>query len=223
MEKFEYLLFDLDGTLTDSMPGIKNSFIYAFKEMNEKIPDDSVLSTFIGPPLYDTFINLCGFSKEKAEVAVKKYREYYQQNGIFENSVYSGIPELLDYLKSYGKKLYVATSKPEVFAVKILEHFNLDKYFEKICGSNADESRSNKDEVIKYSLKCIEEKSGNHLELDKILMIGDRKHDVFGAQKNNIKSCGILFGYGSYSELKEAGADYIAEDVEKLKEICILQ
>lgn len=222
MEKFKYLLFDLDGTLTDSMPGIKNSFKYAFKEMNEKIPDDSILSTFIGPPLFDTFTNLCGFNKEKADIAIKKYREYYQQKGIYENSVYDGIPELLEGLKKYGKKLYVATSKPEIFSIKILEHFNLDKYFEKICGSNADESRGNKDEVIRYAIKCIENKTGSHLELNTILMIGDRKHDIIGAKKNNIQSCGILFGYGNYSELKEHGADYIAEDIEKLKEICVL-
>lgn len=222
MGKFDYLLFDLDGTLTDSMPGIKNSFIHAFKELNEKIPDDSVLSTFIGPPLSETFGNLCGFSKEKTETAIIKYREYYKEIGILENSVYKGIPELLDYLKTNGKKIYVATSKPEIFAIKILKHFDLEKYFVKICGSNADESRGNKDEVIKYVLDCIEKDCGGKINLENILMIGDRKHDIIGAAKNQLKSCGILFGYGSLEELKNAGADFIAKDVEELKEICIL-
>ena len=208
---FDYLFFDLDGTLTDSLPGIKNSFIYAFNELNENVPEDSVLSTFIGPPLYDTFEKLCGFSKEKAEKAVKKYREYYEKTGMFENSVYKGIPSLLEELKDSGKHLFVATSKPEIFSVKILEKFKLSQYFEKICGSNFDESRSNKEEVIKYALN-----SGFPIIREKALMIGDRKHDIFGAKKNNLKSCGVLYGYGRKEELESSGADYIVKTPEEI-------
>lgn len=212
---FDFLFFDLDGTLTDSMPGIKNSFLYAFEKMNEEKPSDEILSTFIGPPLYDTFKNLCGYSEDKAEVAVKYYREYYKEKGFFENSVYDGIPELLKVLKDNGKHLIVATSKPEIFAVKILNHYSLEKYFEKICGSNFDESRSNKDEVIAYALNSVK------ADKEKTLMIGDRKHDIIGAKKNGIKSCGILYGYGSRKELEDAGADFIAENTQEIKNLLL--
>jgi len=213
---FEYLFFDLDGTLTDPAKGITNSFIHALKYFGIEIPSYEKLCSFIGPPLVDTFKSQFGFSEEKAAEGVKKYREYFSSKGLLENSVYPGIPELLENLQKAGKKLVVATSKPEEYSVKIIEHFGLSKYFENVCGSLMDETRSKKDEVIAYAIErnCIQDKS-------KILMIGDRKHDILGAKKVGLKSCGLLFGYGSREELEAAGADFIAENLSQLQDICL--
>ena len=213
---FEYLFFDLDGTLTDPAPGITNSFKYALKYFGREIPSYETLCTFIGPPLQDTFKNLLNFEDDKIPEAIKKYREYFAEKGLFENSVYPGIPELLSTLKQNGKKLVVATSKPEDFSIRIIEHFGLSQYFENVCGSLKDQTRTKKDEVIEFAIERnqISDKS-------KILMIGDRKHDILGAKKVGLKSCGVLFGYGSREELETAGADFIAEDVSRLDKICL--
>ena len=212
---FDYLFFDLDGTLTDPAQGITNSFIHALKYFGIEIPSYEKLCSFIGPPLPDTFKTLFGFDDQKAAEGVKKYREYFATKGLLENSVYPGIKELLAGLKDAGNKLVVATSKPEEYSVRIIEHFGLTQYFENVCGSLMDESRSKKDEVIAYAIER------NHIsDKSKILMIGDRKHDILGAKKIGLKSCGVLFGYGSREELEEAGADFIAEDVSRLDKIC---
>lgn len=209
---FDYIFFDLDGTLTDPALGITNSFIYALKYFGMEIPSYETLCTFIGPPLPDTFKNLLGFSEEKVAEGVKKYREYFSEKGLFENSVYPGIPELLAKLKEAGKKLVVATSKPEEFSVKIIEHFGLAQYFENICGSLMDESRSKKDQVIEYAI----ERNGIK-DRSTILMVGDRKHDMIGAKKCGLSACGVLYGYGDFEELKNNGADMIAKDVKDLE------
>ena len=213
---FDYLFFDLDGTLTDPALGITNSFIHAIKYFGLEVPSYETLCSFIGPPLPDTFKTQFNFSEEKAAEGVKKYREYFAEKGLLENSVYPGIPELLTKLKAAGKKLVVATSKPEEYSVRIIEHFGLAKYFENVCGSLMDESRSKKDEVIEYAIE-----RNNIKDRSKILMIGDRKHDILGAKKCSLKSCGVLFGYGSLEELQTAGADYIAENVSRLDKICL--
>ncbi len=213
---FDYLFFDLDGTLTDPALGITNSFIHAIKYFGLEVPSYETLCSFIGPPLPDTFKQQFGFSDEKAAEGVKKYREYFSEKGLLENSVYPGIPELLTALKAAGKKLVVATSKPEEYSVRIIEHFGLAQYFENVCGSLMDESRSKKDEVIAYAI----ERNGIS-DKSKILMIGDRKHDILGAKKVGLKSCGVLFGYGSLEELQTAGADFIAQNIQELKDICL--
>ena len=213
---FDYLFFDLDGTLTDPALGITNSFIHAIKYFGLEVPSYETLCSFIGPPLPDTFKQQFGFSDEKAAEGVKKYREYFSEKGLLENSVYPGIPELLAQLKQQGKKLVVATSKPEEYSVRIIEHFGLAQYFENVCGSLMDESRSKKDEVITYAI----ERNGIS-DKSKILMIGDRKHDILGAKKVGLKSCGVLFGYGSLEELQTAGADFIAQNIQELKDICL--
>lgn len=205
---YEYILFDLDGTLTDPTIGITNSFIYALKKFDIEVGDRSELYKFIGPPLWDTFENYYGFSKEETKMAVEYYREYYRDKGIFENLVYDGVKYLLKTLKESGKILIVATSKPEVFAKQILEHFDIAKYFTYIAGSNLDGTRVKKDEVIKYALE-----SCNITDLSKAIMIGDREHDIIGAKEAGIDSIGALFGYGSRSELEKAGADFIVETV----------
>ena len=209
---FDYLFFDLDGTLTDPAQGITNSFIHALKYFGIEIPSYEKLCSFIGPPLVDTFKTQFGFSDEQAAEGVKKYREYFAAKGLLENTVYPGIPELLSTLKQNGKKLVVATSKPEEYSIKIIEHFGLSQYFENVCGSLMDETRSKKDEVIEYAIER------NHIaDRSKILMIGDRKHDMLGAKKCGISACGILFGYGSREELQINGADMIAGTVKDLE------
>ena len=213
---YTHIFFDLDGTLTDPAQGITNSFIHALKFYGLPVPSYQELCKLIGPPLPYSFEVTFGFDHDKAMEAVGKYREYFADRGLFENKVYPGIPELLQKLKAQGKHLLVATSKPQEYSIKILEHFNLAQYFDFICGSLMDESRSKKSEVIAYALECCGLGEGSE---DKVLMVGDRFHDIEGSKANGIKSCGVLFGYGSRQELEEAGADYIAEDIQALLKI----
>lgn len=206
MAKYQYYLFDLDGTLTDSGMGITNSVKHALKKYGIEEQNMEILKKFIGPPLAESFQKYYGFSEEESRRAIGYYREYYQKDGIFENEVYDGIPELLETLKGAGKTLIVATSKPELFAEQILEHFKLAPYFDCIAGASMDESRVDKAEVIAYALK----KYGTEAK-EGMVMIGDREHDIIGAKKNGLDSIGVLFGYGSREELEKAGADHIVE------------
>jgi phosphoglycolate phosphatase len=171
------------------------------------------LCSFIGPPLPATFEKELGFSGEKVDEAVAKYREHFSTKGLYENKVYEGIPELLEKLKSHGYELIVATSKPEPFAKEILEHFDLAKYFTHICGSNLDETRGKEEEVIEYALELSTNK-----DKSTILMIGDREYDVYGAKINKIKSAGVLYGYGNKEEFEKAKADYIFQTVKDLQD-----
>ena len=213
MKNYKYLLFDLDGTLTDPAEGITNSVIYALKKWGIEVGDRSELYCFIGPPLSASFKKYYGFSEEDALKCVEYYREYFRDRGIFENKVYCGIPELLERLKKDGKILVLATSKPEVFAKRILDHFDLSKYFDFVAGASMDESRNKKADVIRYALHLakIENKS-------EALMIGDRDQDMIGAEANGLDSLGVLYGYGDREELSSSGATYIAETVEEIFE-----
>lgn len=215
MKHYETILFDLDGTLTDPGIGITNSVWYALEKYNIAVKEREELYCFIGPPLIDSFQKYYGFSLEQAREAVDYYRKYFTEKGMFENEVYEGIETLLGQLKSAGKTLLVATSKPEVFAKKILAHFNLDQYFDFIAGATLDETRVKKAEVIEYVLDSCGIK-----ELSKVVMVGDREHDVIGAKKVGIDCIGVLFGYGSKEELEQAGADYIAETVGDIARFC---
>lgn len=208
---YDVILFDLDGTLTDSGLGITNSVAYSLKKYGIEVSDRTELYKFIGPPLKESFEKYYGFSSEEAGRAVEYYREYYTDKGIFENAVYEGIEELLQEIQRSGKTAIVATSKPEVFAKRILEHFGLAKYFNDIVGANMDETRTKKDEVISHVLQ-----SCDIPDQTKVLMIGDREHDILGAKKAGIDSLGVLFGFGDYEELENAGADYIVETVEDI-------
>lgn len=216
MKNYEFILFDLDGTITDPAIGITNSVMYALKKFNIEVHDRRELYRFIGPPLWYSFEEYYGFPKEDAEKAVDYYREYYKDKGIFENLVYEGFEDLLKSLKASGKTLLVATSKPEVFAKQIMDYFDLSKYFAFIGGASLDSSRSEKDKVISYVLE-----SCNISDKSKVIMVGDREHDIIGAKKNSIHSIGVLFGYGDIEELEEAGADYIAETVEDIGKIIL--
>lgn len=209
--KYNYLFFDLDGTLTDSRLGITNSVAYALKKMNLPIPEDSVLMKFLGPPLVESFQNYCGLQEKAALEAVDIYREYFSTKGLYENEVYPGIREILEELKAKGYGLVVATSKPEQFSVRILEHFQLDVYFQLIAGSSMDTSRNSKESVIRYAM----EQLGVTNPRD-VLMIGDREHDVLGAKACKISCIGALWGYGSREELQEAGAVSLISRPEEL-------
>ncbi len=209
--KKEYILFDLDGTLTDPALGITNSLMYALEKFGIHIESREELYQFIGPPLVDMMMEVYGFSKEKAQQGLAYYREYFRDKGIFENRVYEGITEMLADLQSSGYKLVLATSKPEEFAKRILEHFDIAKYFHYIGGSDMGEKRSSKAAVIEYVMKALD-----ITEPEKCIMVGDREHDVIGAGKFGIETVGVLFGYGSHEELEKSGAAYIVENVEKL-------
>lgn len=207
MMEIKTVLFDLDGTLTDSGPGIMAGVQYVLKKYGMEVDDLSRLRCFIGPPLKEQFREFCGFSEEEGARAVEYYREYYRDKGIFENEVYDGIPELLQELKAAGLKVIMATSKPETFAVTIAEHFGISRYFDFIGGSLMDGSRTKKSEVIEYVL----DEAGVY-ERSTVLMIGDRDYDILGAKEAGVHSMGVLYGYGSREELMAAGADFIVEE-----------
>ncbi|MDD6322792.1 MAG: HAD family hydrolase [Firmicutes bacterium] len=207
----DYILFDLDGTLTDPEEGITNSVAYALGRFGIPVENRKSLDVFIGPPLDDSFMEYYGFDREKALRAISVFREYFRDRGIFENVVYPGIPEMLDGLKKSGKTLILATSKPEVFAVRILDRFGLSQYFTVVTGSLLDNTRTDKHEVIEAAL----EKAGV-TDRTRAVMVGDREHDIIGAKKSSLASVGVTYGYGSREELEKAGADIIAENADDL-------
>ncbi len=215
-KKYKYFLFDLDGTLTDPFLGITNSVAYSLKHYGINVEDRKELACFIGPPLYESYEKYYGFSHEGAVEAVEKYREYYRDKGIFENRLYDGAEQLLATLKEKGFTVALATSKPEVFALRILEHFGILKYFDVVVGSLLDGSRVKKGEVIDETLKRLD-----FPNKDCCVMIGDRSHDIVGARENGIDCLGVLFGYGDRKELSNAGADYIAQNFEDIKEFLL--
>ena len=212
--KYQAILFDLDGTLTDPGEGITRSVAYALESFGIHVPDRKVLYPFIGPPLLDSFMEFYGFSEKDARQAIEKYREYFGKQGIFENELYSGVPEALEELKKAGGRLVLATSKPEPYAKEILEHFHLMGYFDFVSGSQLDGTRSKKGEVIAYALgHC-----GKGAE-DKALMVGDRKFDVLGAKACGIACAGVeFFGYAAPGELAEAGAAAVVQTPEELED-----
>ncbi len=207
--KYKYIFFDLDGTLTDPGEGITNSVMYALERFGIKAEREK-LYKFIGPPLYDSFRQFCGFSEEDCERAVGFYREYFADRGIFENIVYDGIKEVLGKLLERGHRLSVATSKPAEFTVRILDRFGLSGYFEYVSGSSLKDKDSSKTRIIGRALEHFGAAAGE------VLMVGDRKFDIEGAKNNGTASAGVLYGYGSREELEAAGADYIAEKVEDI-------
>lgn len=216
MNSKKYIFFDLDGTLTDPMTGITRSVQYALKSYGIEEPDLEKLTPFIGPPLKDSFMKYYGFSEEKATEAIGRYREYFAVTGIFENQVYDGIPRMLKNLKDRGKTLLVATSKPELFAEQILEHFHLKAYFSFVGGASMDEVRVKKEDVIAYVMESV-----RMADVKEAVMVGDREHDIIGGKKNGMDTVGVLFGYGSRQELKAVGADILAASVKELEEILL--
>ena len=207
------ILFDLDGILTDPGTGITKSVQYSLKKYQIDIKDLSKLYKFVGPPLKDSYMKYFSFSDEKAAEAVEYYREYYSEKGIYENSVYDGVPELLEWLKKRGLKIALATSKPTRFAKTIIRHFKMDRFFDQIIGSNLDNSRTDKKEIIEEALGRLKKKNSE------VLMIGDRKFDIVGAKANGVKSVGVLYGYGSKEEIENEGPNFIAKNAADLGRI----
>lgn len=211
---FDYILFDLDGTLTDPYVGITESVKYALNFFGKPIPDDEALKQYIGPPLIWSFKELAGITGDDTVKAVKKYRERYETIGWKENALLDGAEELLADLKKKGKILGLATSKPEKTSIQILEYFGIDRYFDFMGGASMDLTRNTKVQVVNYTLKNL-----GVADLSKAVLVGDRHHDIDGAKEAGIASIGVLVGYGSRSELENAGANYICEtlaDVEKI-------
>lgn len=208
----KYALFDLDGTITDPKEGITKSVAYSLKKFGIDVQDLDTLCTFIGPPLYASYENFYGFSHEQALEAVEEYRVYYRKQGIFECSVYDGIPELLKKLKEKGIKIILSTSKPEEFAASILKHFDILKYFDIVAGSEMNGPRVEKADVIRYAISQISD-----FEPQEAVMIGDRKFDYEGASEFGIPCILIGFGYGEMEELEACNPFAIKETVEELE------
>jgi phosphoglycolate phosphatase len=210
------ILFDLDGTLTDSKAGIIKSAQYALESFGIEIENTDDLTQFIGPPLRQMFKELYNFNDTDVEKAVEKFRERYFSIGVYENEMYKGIDVLLGKLKDRSKTLFVATSKVTTLANTVLSHFKIYNYFSFVSGAEMNGDRSEKTEVIKYALE-----QKNITDLSGCIMIGDRKHDILGAKTFGMKSVGVLYGYGGFEELSEAGADYIVKDVNELSELLL--
>lgn len=216
MKQYKYLLLDLDGTITDSETGITRCVEYALNHFGIQVDDLRELSPFIGPPLLDSFKDFYNFTDEQAAIAVEKYRERYEKKGILENKLYPGIGEFLAEARLKDKIVILATSKPEIFAKRILDYFELSNYFSFVAGSGLDGSLHTKTDVIDYILQ-----SNKITDLSSVVMIGDRKHDIIGAKNVSIDSIGVLYGFGDYKELSEAGADYIVEDIPALRKLLL--
>lgn len=212
---YNYILFDLDGTLTDPKLGITSCVQYALDKFGIKEPDRDKLEPFIGPPLSDSFREFYGFDDEKAKQAIAYYRERFSTIGLFENEIYPGIPQMLEELQKAGKHLAVASSKPTVFVTQILEHFEIRAYFEVIVGSELDGTRAKKEEVVDEALRQLLRGDAAKKRRD-IVMVGDRKYDIEGAKAYHIASIGVTYGYAADGELEEADADVVVGTVEEL-------
>ena len=218
-DSFQYLLFDLDGTLTDPKPGITRCVQYALRKFGIDEPDLDKLEPFIGPPLSDSFREFYGFDEQMAAEGVAAYRERFADTGIFENEIYPGMKEMLAGLHDAGRILAVASSKPTVYVKQILTHFGIDQYFTVIVGSELDNTRSKKEEVIEEVLRQLHQGKNGHN--DRTVMIGDRKFDILGAKLSGLVSVGVTFGYALPGELEEAGADYIVDTVAQLEKLLL--
>ncbi len=208
---YRLILFDLDGTLTDPKPGITRAVRHALARYDIAVDDLDTLTPFIGPPLHHSFTRFYGFSDDQAREAVGYYREYFAETGLYENAVYPGIPQMLERLRESGRRLIIATSKPTIYAQRIVEYFQLDRYFTQIVGSNLDLTRSDKALIIGDILDAYPD-----VRREEIVMVGDREHDVFGARAHDVDAVGVTYGYGSLAELQAAGATAIAQSVADL-------
>jgi len=208
---YKYILFDLDGTLIDSKAGILSAAIFALDKMGVPATQIVNLERMIGPPLKYSLKEFFSLSDEFADKAVEYYREYYRDKSLFDCEVYEGIAQLLEMLKNDGYILAIATSKPTVYAKKILEHTGLAKYFDAIEGASLDDSHSNKSQIITRVCEVL-----NIYNPSQAIMIGDRSYDIKGASSIDMESIGVLYGYGSLEEFQEAGASYVVNSVKEL-------
>lgn len=215
MMKQEFIIFDLDGTLTDSSEGITNCIEYALCKMGIEVPDKKALYKYIGPPLIPAFIEDYGMTESQAKETLCFYRDRFLDKGMYENKVYDGVSEMLKALKDTGKKILLATTKPEVQAVEILRYFDLLKYFDVTAGSTLDSKIVEKNDVIELAFSRLPDARDNSV------MVGDRKYDIWGAKHHRITSVGVLYGYGTREELEIAGADILVPTVNELKALLL--
>lgn len=208
------IYFDLDGTLTDPKPGITGSIQYALKKLGQPVPSQDELTWCIGPPLHASLKRLVG-TDELADQALLLYRERFSEVGLFENTPYQGIHDTLASVAATGARMFVATSKPAVYAIRIVDHFGLKSYFERVFGSELDGTRVDKRDLLRYALDEAKVDAGS------AIMIGDRSHDVVGARTNGMTAIGVLYGYGSEAELKDAGAHHICAAHPELLRHCV--
>ncbi len=213
MKRYDVILFDLDGTLTDPEYGLVESYYYGLSKMGIKGLDKKELRRFIGPPLFEEWMRVYGFSAEQSHEAVRLFREYFSVYGWWDNKLYSGVERMLSVLKNSGKKLALATSKPEIFARKILRLFDIDKYFDFIGAATLDTTRDKKWQVIEYTLASL-----GVTDRDSCILVGDRMYDAEGARICGIDSLGVLYGQGTEEEIAGAGFTYVVDtvaDIEK--------
>jgi phosphoglycolate phosphatase len=204
---YKNILFDLDGTLTDPYPGMAKSLRYALDKFG--IVEDSAekIKRFIGPPLYQSFIEFYGFDEDKAKLAVGYYREYYSDKGLYDNKLYDNVDNLLKTLKDAGKVCVIATSKPQNFAHEVLKYLKIERYFDKVVGSNLEGTLYEKEDIIRFAIE------NGGLGKAETIMVGDRKYDILGARKNGIDSIAAAYGYGTMEELEESGPTHICRNV----------
>ena len=215
--RYQYLLFDLDGTITDPKVGITTCVQYALEHFGIHEPDNDKLEPFIGPPLQDSFEQFYHMDAETAKQAVAKYRERFQTVGLYENEIYDGMADLLKTLKEGGCRLAVASRTPHVFVKKLLEHFDVVQYFDVVVGSELDGSRAKKEEVVQEALRQLDPKG--QVSSGQMVMIGDRCFDVQGAKAHHLDSIGVAYGYAAEGELEQAGATFVVDTVQQLKEL----
>jgi phosphoglycolate phosphatase len=208
------VFFDLDGTLTDPKPGITRSIQYALERLSLAVPDEDELTWCIGPPLHASLKKLTG-TDALADQALLLYRERFSDVGLFENEAYAGITDTLAIIAATGRRMFVATSKPTVYAARIVEHFGLKPYFERVFGSELDGTRVDKRDLLRYAL------DETSIDANSAIMIGDRGHDVVGARTNGMTAIGVLYGYGSETELRDAGAHHICAAHPELLGLCV--
>lgn len=209
MIKYKYILFDLDGTISESAAGIRESLEYTIAKLGKPVPDLSDYTLYIGPPLLDTFRNICHFSEEVSREGVEIYRSYYNEKGKYANKAYNGMKELLENIKAQDCKVSVCSSKYEAFAKEIIEILGLEKYFDAVCGSTLDGSRKDKKDLIPYAVESL----GGSLEAEResIVMIGDTYFDARGAVQTGVDFIGVTYGYGSVEAMKADGAENLAD------------
>ncbi len=219
---FQYCLFDLDGTLTDPKEGITKSVQYALHKSGIEEPDLDKLEPFIGPPLKDSFMEFYGMEPEEALQAIAWYRERFAPIGVFENQIFPGVSQMLETLKKKGIRLAVASSKPIGFVRQILAHFEIEKFFQVVVGSELDGTRGTKEEVVEEALQQLGVLSIPQEER-KILcaMVGDRKFDIQGAKAHGLTGVGVSFGYAGEGELEAEGADFVVNTVEELEALLL--
>ncbi len=211
--KYKNIFFDLDGTLTDSKPGIVRSVQYALRCFGIDEPDLDKLTPFVGPPLAHSFMEFYGFTEEEAKEAVECYREYYAENGLYENQLYEGITMLLNSLKEKGYRIILASSKPRIFVKRVLSYFRILRYFDIVDGSELDGKNTDKAQLIAHMMEKWD------LNASESVMIGDRKYDIQGAQANSMDSIAVGYGYGSVDELSLANPTFFCGTVEELAKL----